>query len=98
MPKRKNNSGPVISQRFQSISIQFVILIRLVCIINLILNLSCPFVIQRRKSYLFDFIKKNVNVGLYSDIYTLISFKLGIHFAIALNDLDFHSRSMFCDI
>ena len=54
--------APIISQSFQSIWIEFGILLRLVDVKNLILLLSRPVNIQGRKCYLKS------NVGLYSDI------------------------------
>ena len=48
---------------------------------NLILILFRPFNIQWRESVFCDFVKENNNkkyIGLYSDIYRVISFKLGV--------------------
>ena len=75
--EKANTSAPAISPSFQSIGIEFGMLLILVGVMNLILILSCPFNIQGREPNLYDFVKKkNFNVGLYSDIYRLISFKL----------------------
>ena len=53
-------------------------LLRLVSVVNLILVLFRLFNIQGREPYSCDFIKKKVNIGLYSDICRSISFKLGV--------------------
>ena len=45
---------------------------------NLILVLSCQFSILGRETYLYDFVKKNFNVGLCSDNKRLVSFKFGM--------------------
>ena len=37
-----------------------------------------PFSIQGRAPYLYDFVRKTFNVGLYSDICRPVSFKLGL--------------------
>ena len=64
------NSLPIISPTFQSIWIEFGILLRLVDVMNLIIMLSCPFSIQGRELYYISiwFRLKNFNVCLYSDI------------------------------
>ena len=46
--------------------------------INLIFILSHPFHIKLREPCLYDFVKKTFSVGLFSDIYRLLSFKFGM--------------------
>ena len=62
---------------------------------NLIHILSCSVNIQRREPYLYNFIKNVFNIGLYADIYGLISFRLAMmigttkfYTLICLGDLD----------
>ena len=82
--KKANTSAPIISQRFQSISMVFGIELKVVGVMNLTLISSCPFTFQKREPCWCEFLKKNktkttttkTNVGLYSDIYRAISFKL----------------------
>ena len=64
---------------------EFVILLRLVSVMKLILILSHPLNIQGEKTYFYRFCKKknqkkreNYDVGLYSNIYLPLSFKLGL--------------------
>ena len=52
-------------------------LMRHVGMTNLIFILSCLVKVQGRQFYLFGFLKK-LNIGMYLDIYGLISFKLGL--------------------
>ena len=54
--------------------LQFGILLRLVGVLNHILILSHLFNIQGRESCMTDFVDRNMNVGLYSDIYRHIFF------------------------
>ena len=54
------------------------ILLRLDGVMNLILILSHLFSIQRREFYKSDFVKEKFNIGLYSDIYWPVSFKIGM--------------------
>ena len=44
------------------------ILLRLVGVVNLIFIVSCLFNVQKRESHLRDFVKKKVNIGLYTDL------------------------------
>ena len=69
-------SVPIISQSFQSIWMVFGLLLRLVCVLDLILISCHPFHIQEREPYWFD-LRKNKLV-LYSDNNKPISFKLGL--------------------
>ena len=55
---------------------EFDILSRLTGIMNFIRILFCPYSIEGREPYLCDFVEKNFNIGLYSDIYRPVSFKL----------------------
>ena len=68
---------------------EFGLLLRLVGVMSLMLMLCRSFQIQGREPYLYDFVNKNnkttttttkhtqkQNVGLYSNIYRAISFKL----------------------
>ena len=81
-------SAPIISHTFQSVCMEIDILLRLVGVMNLSFFLSRPFSFQGRNPYLCDFVKKtkqnnnkkhtHLNVGLYSDIYRPIFFKLGM--------------------
>ena len=81
-----------------SINLHGIFQLRLVCVMNLILILWCPFHIQLRDWNLVDFIKKKpLNIGLYLDNSGPISFKLGLvlyrghyalHFDISFDDLD----------
>ena len=72
-------SAPIISQSFQSIWMECGILLRFVSVINLIFISSCPFVVHGREPYLYYFVwKQNLNVGLFSDIWRPIYFKLGM--------------------
>ena len=73
--RKQKTSAPIISHSFQLISKEFGILLRLVDVMNHILILYRPFTFQKREPYFYDFIKK-VNVGLYSDNYRSICFKL----------------------
>ena len=65
---------------------EFGVLLRFVGVMNFILILSRPFIIQGREPYLSDFVTKDnkeekeeeETVGFYSDIYRLISFKLSM--------------------
>ena len=45
---------------------------------KLILILSCVFNIQGKESYMYDSVIESFNVGLYSDIYRSVSFRLGM--------------------
>ena len=47
-------------------------------LMNPMLSWSRTFNIQGRKPYFFDFVENMINVGLYSDIHWLISFKFGV--------------------
>ena len=47
-------------------------------VMNLIFILCCPFDVQGREPYLCDFVKKDINDCLYSDIYRPVSFNLGL--------------------
>ena len=67
----------MISQSFQSVWMEFGVLLRLVGVMNLIL-VSCLFNIQGREPSMCDFVKKKKKFGLYSDIYRLISFKFDL--------------------
>ena len=58
--------------------LEFGILLRLVNVIHLILVLSHPLNIQWRELHAYESIKKNLNVGYYSDIYRPVCFKLGM--------------------
>ena len=49
---------------------------KLIGVMNLTLLLCHPY--SREKTLLYDFVKNNFNVGLYSDIYRSIAFKLGM--------------------
>ena len=75
---------------------EFGILLRFVELMNLKLILNSCFSIQGREPYLYDFIKINFYIGLYSKIYWPISFQLGLMIEItklySLNDLNLHSR------
>ena len=42
-----------------------------------VIHLSCPIGMEGRK-YFYDFCTKRINIGLYSNIYRLMSFKLGM--------------------
>ena len=57
---------------------ELVTLFRLVGVMNLILLLSGPYNILAREPYLYNFINKNINIVLYSNIYRPISLKLGM--------------------
>ena len=74
---KKAKAAPVISQTIQSNWMEFGILLRCVRVINLMLILSHSFNTQGKEPYLCDFFKENVNLGLCSDIYRPIFFKLG---------------------
>ena len=52
--------GPIISQSFQLIWMEFGVLLRLVSVKNLILSLSLPFNIQGREPYLRDLVMKTL--------------------------------------
>ena len=64
-------------------------LLKLVGVMNLMLIfiLSCPFNIEGREPYFCDFFKKkNLNIGLHSNIYTITT-------PSDMEDLDLYSRS-----
>ena len=44
---------------------------------HFILILSRPFHIQGKEPHLRDFIEKNFDIGMYSDVYKPVSFRLG---------------------
>ena len=74
--KKVSTFAAIISQSFQTICMEFGILLRLVGVMNVIL-----FNIQERESYFCDFVIKKpptFSVDFYSDIYWPISFKLGV--------------------
>ena len=82
---------------------EFGLLLRLFGVMKPILIWSHPFNIQGRDSYICDLKKKKKKGGLYSGIYRLISFKLGmtgttkLYILMSLDDLDLHSRSELYD-
>ena len=92
------------SQDFRLIWMECGVLLRPIGVRNPILLLPWPFNIQGKEPYLCGFVKKKFNIGLYSDIYRSISFKLGmkiettnltrvyilIYITISLDDLDLH--------
>ena len=57
---------------------EFVVVVRLVGVMNLVCILPCPFSIQGREPYLHNFLGKRIVTGLYSDIFRLVSFKVGM--------------------
>ena len=77
--EKAKTSLAIISQSFQLIWMELDLLLRTVGVVNLILMLSHLFCVQGKEPYFWDFVKKkSFNIGLYSDIYGQISFKLGI--------------------
>ena len=76
--EKARNSVPVITQSFQSVVMEFGVLLRLCGVTNFMLIVSHSLNIQGRDAYLYDFININFNIGLYSDIYRPVSFKLGM--------------------
>ena len=73
--EKGSTDAPIILHDFRLIGMKFGILLRRV--INLRLILFHLLIIHVRKSYLCDVVKK-CTIGLYSDIYTPISFRLGM--------------------
>ena len=76
--RKEKKSALIISQSFQSIWIESGLLSSLVSVANLMFILFRSFNILGREPDLRDLIKNNINIGLYSDIYGPISFKLGL--------------------
>ena len=64
--------------KIESIRMSFGVPLRLVGVINLMLIWSCKLNVQGREPYLYDFVKQNFNIGLHSDIYRPVSFKLSM--------------------
>ena len=82
--EKAKTSAPIISQSFQIIWMKFGLLLRFVHLMNFMLTLFWPFSIQWRVPSLCDFVfKKHFKIGLYSDIYIPISFKLGMMIRIS---------------
>ena len=79
---KPNTSEPIFSQNLVSVWMKVGMLLKLSGLVNLVLMiLSCSINIQGRDPYLCDFVKtkqnktkKTFTIGLYSDIYRLITF------------------------
>ena len=68
--EKAKTSAPVISQSFQSVWMEFGLLLRLVRVMNLILLLLCSCNIQGREPYLCDFITKTTLTLAYIQAFT----------------------------
>ena len=69
----------IISQSVQSILMEFGTALGVVNLMNLIPILCCVIGIQGREHYISEIVYiKSLNIGMCSDIYRLISFKLGV--------------------